>query len=229
MRHLLSVLVGLVLAPLVYISAGFAAVWFTEATSTDNTDTVKALLGLGAAAIAGAFYAILLLTRLSPVGPVVVGLAYLGVGAWSVVDQDGFNSSVAGTLIGVNGVLHAAVPFGTSLLAVPLLITVFSPRRWRHTERPEGYDGGIVYPPSPASAAPTYSPVGTSPTFTPIRPYEPINDDETPTARDAPSLASLTGFQPPQYTTNAPSFPGFIPRPTGSTGDDDDQGRPRFG
>ena len=223
MRHLLSVLLALILAPIVYICAGFSAAWFAEATTQGNADVAKGLLGLGAAVVGGAIYAILVLARISPMGPVLAGLLYLGVGAWAVTDQSTFADTMPTNLFGVNNVLQAAVPFGTSLLAVPLLITVFSPRRWRSTDQAGqvGYDGAPVYP-TPGSAAPTYStPGAAAPTYTPVLAYDPVNYDEAPTARDAPSLSSLSGFQPPKYSsTPPPSFPGFVTPPS-KPGDED--------
>lgn len=227
MRHLLSVLLALVLAAIVYVGAGFSAAWFAEASAQGDTDVAKGLLGLGAAVVAGGLYSILVLARISPMGPVLAGLLYLGVGAWAITNPKLFADTMP-ALLGVNGALRAAVPFGTSLLAVPLLITVFSPRRWRRTDRADqvGFDGAPVYPPTPGSAAPTYTTPGlAAPTYTPSLAYDPVNYDEAPTARDAPSLASLAGFQPPKYSATPPaSFPGFVTPPP-KTGDDDTTSR----
>jgi hypothetical protein len=228
MRHLLSVLLALILAPIVYICAGFSAAWFAEATAQGDTDVAKGMLGLGAAVVGGALYAVLVLARLSPMGPVLAGLVYLGAGAWAVTQQNSFQNVVPANLFGVANVLHAAVPFGTSLLAVPLLITVFSPRRWRRTDQANqvAFDGAPVYPPSPGSAAPTYTtPAAAAPTYAPTLAYDPVNYDEAPTARDAPSLSSLVGFQPPQYASTPPSFPGFVTPPPKA--EDDDPNAPR--
>ncbi len=149
-------------------------------------------------------------------GPVLGGLLYLGVGAWAVLDQAGFAATMPANLFGVNDVLHAGVPFGTSLLAVPLLITVFSPRRWRRGERPNplNFDGSPAYP-TPSSAAPIYTTpsAAAAPAYSPTLAYDPVNYDEAPTARDAPSLAGFSGFQPPKYSSNPPSFPGFTTPP----------------
>jgi hypothetical protein len=234
MRHILSVLVALVLTPIVYIVAGISAVWFTQAASGANTDMHKALLGFAAALIAGGLYAVLVLARLSPVGTVLAGLLLVGVGAWVVIDQSGFTSAVPATLLGVTDSLHAAAPFATSLLAAPLLITVFSPRRWQPGAGPSaaGDDGTPASAPSPESAAPTYAiPVPATASYSPHQAYEPVNVDEMPTARDAPSLASLSPvYQPPAYSTPASSFPGFAPPSEASTPrPDDDPNRPRFG
>jgi hypothetical protein len=228
MRHLLSVLLALVLAPVIYICAGFSVVWFAEATARGDTDVVKAVLAVAAALVAGGLYAVLVMARLSPLGPVLAGLLFLALAGWAIGDTAGFKSTVPGTLLGVGDVLHAATPFGTSLLAVPLLITVFSPRRWRRgAPGTESYDGSPSYPPTPGSAAPTYStPGGAAPTYAPTPAYLPMGfDGDEPTARDAPSLATMSPlYQPPSYPESAPSFPGFI---TPSSSTDDDPNRPR--
>jgi hypothetical protein len=229
MRHLLSLLLGLVLAPIVYVCAGFSAAWFAQAATQGDTDIVKALLGLAAALVAGALYAVLVMARLSPVGPVLAGLLYLGVGGWAIADQRGFDGAVPGTLLAVNGVLHAAVPFGTSLLAVPLLATIFSPRRWRRTAHPvaTSVDAGPVYPPAPGSAAPTYgTPDGAAPAYGPTRTdqHSVVSAGyEAPTTRDTLSFVPPL-YQPPTYadasTASSGSTPASPAKPTSSEDDD---------
>lgn len=229
MRHLLSVLLALVFTPIVYICAGFSAVWFAESTARGDTDTVKALLGLGAALVAGAFYAVLVMGRLSPLGPILAGLLLLGIGGWSIADPQGFASAVPGTLLGVGNVLHAATPFGTSLLAIPLLSTVFSPRRWRRSVRPAGvgYEAGPVYPAAPGSAAPAYgTPSGAAPTYAAT-----LADQTSVSAGYASELADTAArpaYQPPTYADSSTTFSGFTPTNPATTTDDDDPNRTRF-
>ncbi|MDT5025322.1 MAG: hypothetical protein QOE61_1748 [Micromonosporaceae bacterium] len=231
MRHLLSLLLALVLAPIVYVCAGFSAAWFAQATT--DTDIVKALLGLAAALVAGGLYAVLVMARLSPVGPVLAGLLYLGVGGWAIADPRGFDGTVPGTLLAVNGVLHAAVPFGTSLLAVPLLATIFSPRRWRRTAHPvaASVDAAPVYPPAPGSAAPTYgTPAGAAPAYEPTRTDQhsvvSAGYAEAPTTRDTLSFVPPL-YQPPTYADATTGLtPASPAKPTPS--EDDDPNRAGF-
>jgi hypothetical protein len=206
MRHLLSFLLSLVLAPLIYISAGFSAVKFGEA---DGLGT-SAVLGLVAAFVAGGLYALLVMSRLSPVGPLFAGLLYLGVTIWALVDRASFADVVPADLFGQKGLLHVPLGFGTTLLAAPLLFTVFSPRRWRSSAEPAPatYNAAPTYSTSlPGSAAPTYSDADTStavPTYTPSSP--------------------VTTYEPPVYTPPSPYSPfssstAAAPEPTGTEGE----------
>jgi hypothetical protein len=192
MRHLLSIVLSLVLAPLVYAGAGYAAVKFAAADPT----TSQVLLGLSGVVIAGALYAPLVMARISPVGPLLAGLAFLGVTLWALVDRDGFLDLMPSSVLGAPGAL--ALPAGATagVLALPLLLTVASPRRWRQTEIPgptgyAAYTPPIYTPPeygSAGSAAPTYptsdpvittwsAPSGTSTFSLPTQRAERMGDD----------------------------------------------------
>jgi len=164
MRHLLSVALALVLTPLIYIAAGLSAIKFGEANELGNIETVPALVGLFAAFVAGALYALLVMARLSPVGPVLAGVVYLGLTLWALLAPSGFLNTMPARLFGVDDLLYVPVGFGTALLAVPLLVTVFSPRRWRRDAQPGAvaYQAAPAYPSAPGSAAPSYD---TSPSY----------------------------------------------------------------
>ena len=74
----------------------------------------------GVGLVAGALYAVLVMMPLSPVGPIVAGVTYLGVTIWSLVDRSGFERLLPSDLLGEDGVLHRPVGMGTALLAGPL-------------------------------------------------------------------------------------------------------------
>ena len=207
MRHLWSLVLSLALTPLIYISAGFSAVKFGDARGLG----AAAGLGLLAAFVAGAAYAVLVMTRLSPVGPIVAGLIYLGVTFWAVLNQAGFESVVPADLAGQKGVLHVPVGMGTALLAAPLLLTVFSPRRWRSSaELPApSYEAAPSYADGTTSAAPSYATTVTSAAPTYDAPSFP-----------APSYAAPT-YEPPVYTppSSAATFsPTKFPAQTPGSG-----------
>jgi hypothetical protein len=209
MRHLLSFVLSLVLAPLIYISAGFSAVKFGEATELGLT----AILGLVAAMVAGGLYALLVMARLSPVGPVFTGLLYLGVTIWALVDPSSFADVVPADLFGQPGLLHVPVGFGTALLATPLLFTVFSPRRWRSSAQPGPvtFDAAPAYPGAPATATPTYADTDTAQTAAP---------SYAASAYTPPSYPSTT-YEPPVYTPPSSYTPPSQtpPEPTGNDGE----------
>ena len=157
MRHLLSAAFALVLTPLIYISAGFSAIKFGEANELGRIEAVPAALGLLAALAAGGLYALLVMGRLSPVGPFLGGLLFLGVTLWRVFDYAGFARSVPDDLLGVPNLMQVPAGFGAALLAVPLLFTIASASRWRGDEAVSSpYDtapgststGGTSYPSS---------------------------------------------------------------------------------
>jgi len=201
MRHLWSLLLALVLTPLIYAAAGVSAVRLADARELG----VTAGVGLAAGLAAGGLYALLVMARLSPVGPVVAGLVYLGVTLYALLDRSGFESLIPPDLFGQKDVLYRPVGAGTALLAAPLILTVFSGRRWRGSDRPAtaAYDAAPIYPAAPASAAPTYS-------------------DTVPSAAPsyAPSAAiSSTTYEPPVYTPpSSPYSPPTYPAPHAGSG-----------
>lgn len=180
MRHVLSLVLALILAPVVYLAAGVSAAKFDESLSTGTLDLTAAGLGLLAAFVAGALYAVLVMTRLSPLGPALAGLLYLAVTVWATLDAERVQRLLPDAVIGIDGVLSLPIPAGTALLSVPLLATVLSPRRWRRTAEggPGGYSAAPEYPPPPDSAAPAYGPL---PTYEPVV-YTPPSSPTSVTA-----------------------------------------------
>ena len=127
---------ALVLAPAVWILCGVGFDQDLTGRARDNGG-LESLSGVLLLLLAGAAYAILLLSPISPLGPLLAGLTFAGVSAWARiapesyagvwpadVTSDGFNLSTPG--------------YGLALLlAVPLLVTALSARRWRAYEPPE--------------------------------------------------------------------------------------------
>ncbi len=188
MRHLVSLVLSIILAPLIYIAAGYSAVKVDAAHAAAGIDWGAAALGVVAGLIAGALYAVLVMARLSPFGPVVAGLIYLGLTLWALLDASGFASVMPDRLLGVDNVLLAPVGAGTLLLAVPLLFTIFSPRRWRRSAEPgpTAYQAAPAYPTTVPSAAPAYE--DTTLTPTPYQPpvYHPAPAEPVTEAQGAP-------------------------------------------
>jgi hypothetical protein len=143
---------------------------------------------------------LLVMVRFSPVGPVVAGLAYLGVTVWALLDRDGFTSVIPADLFGERGALHRPVGMGTVLLAAPLILTVFSARRWRGaTAASRGlYDAAPTYPATAPLAAPSYADtfVSAAPSYAPS------------TSMDATSPS----YEPPVYTPPTYSSGAETPR-----------------
>src|SRR5262249_25010360 len=127
MRHLGSIVLCFILTPVIYLLIGVGV-------SKINGDPgfVAQAIGSLALATAGLLYAILVMSRLSPLGPVLAGLALLAVQIWALAANENFRSTVPGRMLGVPsaGTLPAQAGYAL-LLAVPLLVTIVSPRRWR--------------------------------------------------------------------------------------------------
>jgi hypothetical protein len=192
MRHLVSLVLSLVAAPLVYVAAGYATVKLEAATKGGTIHWSDASLGIGAGLLAGALYAILVMARLSPLGPFLAGLGYVGITSWALLDASRFHSSFSASILGTDSVLIAPVGAGTVMLAVPLLLTIFSPRRWRRFDGPAPvtYNAAPVYSTTVATAAPDYqsTPSYTPPLYTPSN-YSPTVPEQTTTVVGEPVTA----------------------------------------
>ncbi|GAA1388341.1 hypothetical protein [Catellatospora chokoriensis] len=135
MRHIGSFLLALVFAPAIFLLTGtglsaFQTMWVSGGAPSAVVD---AAVAAGALLLASILYAILTMVRLSPVGPFLAGLGMLGMSAWAA----GWPQSYAKTFAMLD--VHMGGAVGQSglglVLAVPLLATVVSPRRWRKHER----------------------------------------------------------------------------------------------
>ncbi|WP_144121938.1 hypothetical protein [Catellatospora sichuanensis] len=135
MRHIGSFLLALVFAPAIFLLTGtglsaFQTMWVSGGAPSAVLD---AAVAAGALLLASILYAILIMVRLSPVGPFLAGLGMLGMSGWAA----GWSQSYADTFAMLD--VHMGGAVGQSglglVLAVPLLATVVSPRRWRKHER----------------------------------------------------------------------------------------------
>jgi hypothetical protein len=186
MRHLLSLVLGLILAPLIYILVGISeSKIFEGLVGPNKLDIVPEVIAILCALAAGGLYALLVLARLSPVGTVLAGLILFFPTIWMVVAYQNFSTTLPASFLGVEGALQSGAGGLVIVASVPLLLTVASPRRWRSsaqsaapayvapvygTTPPVYQPGGTSYsaapayqPETPTYAAPTY----TAPTYTP--------------------------------------------------------------
>lgn len=171
MRHLGSIVLSLLLAPIVYALTGIGLVKMAGIPRHLSGHDYMTL-GIGVAALIGAglAYALLVMARLSPLGPVLAGLGFLGMTAWYIGNRSSFTRIIPENLLGVRGALWAPASAVAVLLAVPVLATIVSPRRWRRWANPPaavaapGYTPPAVtgdesgYPGTPYPGAPSYSP-----------------------------------------------------------------------
>ncbi|HLL66231.1 MAG TPA: hypothetical protein VK453_10855 [Micromonosporaceae bacterium] len=194
MRHVASFFISPIIAVLIYLLIGIANV--RAATGLDQVDGDRSLgyanlgLAVGCLAVAGALYSVLVLARLSPLGTVLAGLALLGVGLWAWFARESFLDSLPSGLPGVRGAVHAGAGALTIALSIPLLLTLFSPRRWRRHGTPKAS--------APTTAAPAYpTPQG----------YP-----------EQPAYAQHGGYEPQGYEQQGYSQPGYEQQGYGQPG-----------
>jgi hypothetical protein len=216
MRHFLSVVLSIVLAPLIYVAAGLAAVKLDAAhINSSSINWTAAELGLGAGVIAGALYAVLVMARISPVGPFLAGLAYLGMTTWSFLDSASFQKAFDFDILGLHRVLLQPAGAGLLLLAIPLVATIFSRRRWVPGDASGlPYDAAPSYRAAPGSAAPEYGepPTLAGPAYPSYGASYSTESTETTTAAPA--------YQSPVYTpasSTTPYTPSVDPMDTWPT------------
>jgi hypothetical protein len=187
MRHLGSILLALLLAPATWLLTGTGLGKFAEARADSSGFDIDLTLGLAAMVGAGLCYALLILPRISPLGLVLAGLGFLGLVVWRVVDLDGFNQAVPADFLDLAGALRIPADGYAALLALPLLGTLFSARRWRRHDHPpaEYAAGGYAdqgYPGQEYTA-----PIATN--------YQVTPSGEHPTVPNMPTA----GYPPPPY------------------------------
>lgn len=176
MRHLGSVLLAVLAAPLVFVLTGRGLGGLAEvsaaAAEAEQTDYFAITASASATGLAGLLFALLALARFSPLGPALAGLGFLAVGVWALVDPAGLEAAVPSRgidLVGLGDQRLAAATAVAPLLAVPLLLTLFLPHRWRDRR------------PAPAAEVPAY-PYADAPPMPP-----PPMPPPMPPPRDAPA------------------------------------------
>ena len=213
MRHLGSLVLSLIIGALTYVLAGIGIVKYVDAQEDLAADRAVGYLPLVLAitllVVAGGLYSVLVLTRLSPLGPVLLSFALFGAAMWSMFDAEGFADVMPNSVLGVDNALTAPAGPVALLLSIPLLITLFSPRRWRR----------YAYPMAAVAPSPGYSPPPTSYGDTATYPSSPAGGYGSSFPDSAPPYASTASSYPssPSY----PPAPGVYPPPPGFPGDDD--------
>jgi hypothetical protein len=210
-RHLVSLLLGLVLGPIIYVLLGYAAfkVQVESGWTGDNAIGILAMIGAGVA------YAGLVVPRLSPLGPALVGLAYLGLGLWIVSDLSSFVSTMPDDILGLENAGYGA---GVYLfpLSIPLLATLVSPNRWMGRPRP-ALVGGVAAAP-PAYAQPPAQPLFDQPPSYDNQPggyagAPPIGAPYSGPPSYGPPPGSPVGYPDPGQYGSQPSYPQDPMRP----------------
>ncbi|BCJ70931.1 hypothetical protein CS0771_04750 [Catellatospora sp. IY07-71] len=223
MRHIGSFLLALVFAPAVFLLTGtglsaFATSWVAGGAPEAVLDTAVAL---GALLLAGALYAVLTMVRLSPVGPFLAGLGLLGMSVWAIAHPGSYEDTFAMLRVHMGGAVGQT---GLGIvLAVPLLATVGSPRRWKKHDRLADETVALAaYPlqagrpgaPADATRQFTAQPGGTAYTGLPDVPppslhYPRMTPQSVPTVNvpPAPPASAAPTVQTPPSPPSAPKAP----------------------
>lgn len=175
MRHVRSFLLSLVMAPLIWALTGLGLA-VQKGVRPDLAPDQARQLGLGALAAAGVLVAVLVLARLSPLGPSLAGLGFLSAVAYS----PSLRVMVPDLPSGLDEALVLPVDGYAVVLGVPLVATALSGRRWRRTVDPvvryaappapaRGPAAApaptLVSPPTPTLVAPPPTVVSPAPTL----------------------------------------------------------------
>jgi len=216
MRHLGSLVLSIVLAPIIWALTGYGIGEVSRHVAVFGGEFTFRLAG-GIIALVGAalMLAVLLLLRLSPVGPLVVGLTYIGVSFWALSDLASFSDALNYEVFGQGAAtLNPATGIGL-IVGVLLVLTALSPRRWRRHDRPAalyagapGYTGAPYPGAGPAGYQPAHaSPYPTSP-GSPAFPAAPGSPAAPyPQAGAASPYQPAAPFQPPAQQAGAPYPP----------------------
>jgi hypothetical protein len=218
MRHLTSLIVAPIIAVGIYVLIGVANVKSATGLGQVDTNRTRGYFNLGVAVaclvIAGLLYSLLVLSRLSPLGTVLAGLALLGVGVWAWFDHQSFLDRMPSGIPGVRGAGHAGAGAITIALSVPLILTLFSPRRWRKyaTPRPAGTPApgaGPAYASSPSYADSPPDASSTAPSYDDTPAYAPPTYGSTlGTAETRGSSTSTDLFGNSRYPSSPVSYDG---------------------
>lgn len=144
MRHLGSLIAGIVAAPLCWLLLAFGQVSSAKAFANEanngtlhSNDFIRPLIYL---AIAGIIIGLVATLRISPVGPLVAGVAYAGsyvallIAPKRVLDAFSYTVKISSE----RADLTQPLVTGASLvIGAALLVSVFSVSRWRRWPHPE--------------------------------------------------------------------------------------------
>lgn len=223
MRHAGSLLLSLFLAPLIWVGTGYGLTEVNKARAQlIGGFEIEILLGLLALLAAGGLYALLTMARLSPIGPALIGLIFLALASWAAFDPESYFDTMPTDLRDGDFALTFPALGYSAMLAVPLLATLLSPRRWRRYAHPAAATPAAPAPyPMPAAGMPPgavppggYAPQPTfaatpgylAPPPPPAAPY-PGSPAQAPTA--FPSTP--TSAPPVPVPSSAPPMPSSAP------------------
>jgi hypothetical protein len=194
MRHLGSLIAGIVAVPLGWLLLAFGQVGsakaFATAASTGTYHTHDFIRPLIFLAVAGIVIGLIATLRISPLGPLVAGVAYAGsyvallVAPKRVFDALNYNVKIAGQ----SADLTLPLTTGASLaIGAALLVAVVSVSRWRRWPRPDA---------APAEPGEGAEPTLTDDTLSGGAPWEGFRSTSTTTPATETSGSDLPSRTP---------------------------------
>lgn len=202
MRHLGSLLLAALFAPVTLVLTGRGlgglAEVAAEAPAAEQTDYFTIVTSACATGLAGLSFALLTMARLAPLGPALAGAGYLVLGVWVLADPGALPGQLPIHLVGLDEQQFALAAAVAPLLAVPLLVTLFLPGRWRAEPHPA--------PPAPP---PALAPPAAHPPAAPAPPLAAPPPAAPPPA--APPPAAPPPAAPPPVVAPPPPAPAAPP------------------
>ena len=179
LRHLGSLLLALLAAPVGFVLTGRGlgglAQVASAAPTAEQTDYFAIATNAAAVGLAGLILALLILARFSPLGPGLAGAGYLAIGIWALVDRADLLATVPADLVGLDEPRFIAATTVAPLVAIPLLATVFIPRRWRAPVREAAQpEHGPQWRSHPAQTLVGWPPIVRPPVPEPDTPPDPF-------------------------------------------------------
>jgi hypothetical protein len=189
MRHLWSLIAGVVLAPIVWAVAAYGQAVTAQVSAKGAPTSFESKLLIAAAAFVGAglLFGLIGSLRVSPVGPLIAGLGYLGSYGFAIAAPKAAHDAFDWVATVGDYKVYFLTPVTTGLIPVlggALLMAVFSAGRWRSW---------------PASAA-AAEPVAASPAPS-VTDTASIPEDEKPT--EATPVGATSSWSTPYSSSDS--------------------------
>ncbi|TDQ51907.1 hypothetical protein [Actinorugispora endophytica] len=198
LRHMVGLLVGLVVAPLLWVGAAWSAAEITGHLQAQRFSDPMLLTACAVMMGVGVACGVLAGTRVSPLAAFVAGGLVLGASLWPLLSYDTMAAAVPDWLAEPGTLFH---PMGPGLplhlaLGTLLFISSLPFSRWRPPLRRE--DALPAYPPAPAPAPAPPS----------VDPYDAGRTGDDPGRTTTPFRRDGEGFQPlaPDGTDHTRTF-----------------------
>lgn len=159
MRHIWSLVAGVIIAPLAWFLIAFGQAAMTERLTLSSSEAdflFGGLLLIGVGLIIGLISSM----RTSPVGALVAAAIFLGGSVYFLLAPSSASELFGDTKLVGNYEVVLSTPLHSGVLAVVggvLLVAVFSPARWRGNSAPADPNAWTPPPPAPAWTPPSVS------------------------------------------------------------------------